>query len=212
MRNLLPIAVAAFCAASAVAQPGTRTTTTVSYHRVSTVVGTTFSLGTTSVGKVTEVVFNDGGCIEYLIVQESEGFVVVPWTLVTVNYEQKVVTVQSTTVTVERLRELRFTEGRWPNFGDPAFTQRVQAVWGASATRPGADRKGTDRKDAGDRTKDPRTIPPADPKTKAPPKDPTKGEPPVKTPPQKDDPKKEKVRPEKEKIRPEKEKKDPDRR
>jgi hypothetical protein len=208
MRNFLPIVVAVCCAASAVAQPATRTTTTVSHHRISTVVGTTFTLGTTSVGKVTEVVFNDGGCIEYLIVQESEGFVVVPWTLVTVNYEQKVVTVQSTTVTVEKLRELRFTEGRWPNFGDPTFTQRVQAVWGASAARPGADRKGTDRKDPGDRTKDPRTIPPADPKTKVPPKDPTKDDPPVKAPPKKD-PKKD--RPEKEKVRPEKEKKDPDR-
>jgi hypothetical protein len=196
MRNFLPIAAAICCAASAVAQPATRTTTTVSHHRISTVVGTTFTLGTTSVGKVTEVVFNDGGCIEYLIVQETEGFVVVPWTLVTVNYEQKVVTVQSTTVTVEKLRELRFTEGRWPNFSDPTFTQRVQAVWGASAARPGADRKGTDRKDPGDRTKDPRTIPPADPKTKVPPpKDPTKDDPPVTVPPKKDPKKKEKKDP-----------------
>src|SRR5438067_1240851 len=80
----------------ALAQPGTTTkssstTTTVQYHRSSTVIGTSFMLGTESVGKVTEVVFNDGGCIEYLVVQDAEGFVVVPYSVATINYEQKTV-------------------------------------------------------------------------------------------------------------------------
>ena len=134
MRNFLPIVVALGCAASAAAQPAR---TTIAHHRVGTVVGTTFSLGTVSVGKVTELVFNDGGCIEYLVVQDTDGFVVVPWALATINYEQKVVTVQSTAVTVEKLRELRFSGDRWPNFSDQAYARQVQAVWGASATRPG---------------------------------------------------------------------------
>jgi hypothetical protein len=225
MRTLLPMLVAAWCAAPAVAQTTTRSTTTVSYHRVSTLVGTTFSLGTTTVGKVTEVVFNDGGCIEYLVVQEADGFVVVPWSIATVNYEQRTVTVQSTTVTVDRLRELRFTGDRWPNFADQAYAQRVQSVWGASAGRSGsaergaADRKGTERKEAdrkGSGTTDPerkgadpRAIPPTDPKGREKPsdpptKDPGRADPPAKGSPKKDDPEKE--RPEKEK-----EKKDPGR-
>jgi hypothetical protein len=181
MRTLLPMLVAAWCAAPAVAQTTTRSTTTVSYHRVSTLVGTTFSLGTT--------------------------------------------TVQSTTVTVDRLRELRFTGDRWPNFADQAYAQRVQSVWGASAGRSGsaergaADRKGTERKEAdrkGSGTTDPerkgadpRAIPPTDPKGREKPsdpptKDPGRADPPAKGSPKKDDPKKE--RPEKEK-----EKKDPGR-
>ena len=40
------------------------------------------------------VVFDDGGCIEYVLVQDAEGFIPVPWGVVTVNYDQKVVTVK----------------------------------------------------------------------------------------------------------------------
>src|SRR5947209_19356940 len=77
MRSVLTILAGACCASLALAQPATgtkssSTTTTVQYHRSSTVIGTSFMLGTESVGKVTEVVFNDGGCIEYLVVQDAE--------------------------------------------------------------------------------------------------------------------------------------------
>jgi hypothetical protein len=142
MRSVLTILAGACCASLALAQPTTdtrtgSTTTTVQYHRTSDVVGTAFSLGTESVGKVVDVVFNDGGCIDYVLVQDAEGFVVVPWSVVTVNYDQKTVTVPSTTVTLDRLRELRFTEGRLPNFADPAVTQKLEGVWGKSASRSG---------------------------------------------------------------------------
>src|SRR3954470_24826697 len=116
MRSVLTILAGVCCASLAPAQPATgtkssSTTTTVQYHRSSTVIGTSFMLGTESVGKVTEVVFNDGGCIEYLVVQDSVGFIVVPYSVATFNYDQKTVVVQSSTVTVEKLRDLRFTEG-----------------------------------------------------------------------------------------------------
>ena len=94
------------------------TTTTASFHRITTVVGTAFSLGNENIGKVVDVVYDDGGCIEYVLVQDPDGFVVVPWGVVTVNYDQKVVTVNSTTVTRDKLREVTFTEGRLPNFSD----------------------------------------------------------------------------------------------
>jgi hypothetical protein len=197
MRSVLTILAGACCASLALAQPATgSTTTTIQYHRTSAVVGTAFSLGTESVGKVADVVFNDGGCIEYVLVQDADGFVVVPWSVVTVNYDQKTVTVQSTTVTVDRLRELRFTEGRMPNFADPEFTQKVEGVWGKSASRSGGgdgrtgDRSGTttpDRKGSG-------TTPPdrPDPKGAPPPgkENPGSTRPGTKdTPPAKSDPK-----------------------
>jgi hypothetical protein len=198
MRSVLTILAGACCASLALAQPPTgvkssSTTTTVQYHRITTVVGTAFTLGTESVGKVVDVVFNDGGCIDYILVQDAEGFVVVPWSVLTVNYDQKSVTVQSTTVTLEKLREVRFTEGRLPNFSDPAFSQKMTSVWGTGASRSGtggtrpADRSGTttpDRKSG--------TPPPTDPKSATPPptEKPGTTTPPAKdNPPAKDDPK-----------------------
>jgi PRC-barrel domain len=170
MRSVLTILAGACCATLAVAQPPVRTTTTtVEHHRITTVVGTTFTLGTENMGKVVDVVFNDGGCIDYCLVQDSEGFIVVPWNVVTVNYEQKTVVVQSTAVTAEKLREMRFAEGRLPNFTDPSFTQKVTTVWGTGAGRSGAspgrtgDRPGTTNPDRKDRTS------PPDPKGTAPP-------------------------------------------
>jgi hypothetical protein len=220
MRSVLTILAGACCASLALAQPATRTeTTTVQFIRSSTVIGQSFVLGTENVGKVTEVVFNGDGCIEYLLVQDAEGFIAVPYSVVAFNPEQKTVVVQSTTVTVDKLRELRFTEGRFPNFADPTFTQRVQSVWGTSArgrtgtapgrtgTAPGTtspDRKGTDPANPdrpGSGTKQPdRSDRPADPKTAPPAKDrpgTTRPTDPGKEPPRKDEPKKDKKDPDK---------------
>src|SRR5215217_5372426 len=169
MRGRLTVLAGALCASLAVAQDTTRTTTTTSstttttqYQRVSAVVGTSVTLGSESLGKVTEVVINSDGCIEYLIVQYADGFVPVPWAVTTVNFEQKSIVVQSTDVTVARLREMTFAEGRWPNFADQQFTQQVRTVWGERAIRSGASgtsggrtggagATGTDRKGSTDR-------------------------------------------------------------
>lgn len=158
MKRRFTILAGLLCAILVVAQDRTRTTTssstttTVQYQRVSQVVGTSVTLGTETLGKVTEVVIDSDGCIAYLIVQYADGFVPIPWAVTTVNFEQRTFVIQSTDVTVARLRELTFTEGRWPNFADQRFTQQVRTVWGERATRSGS---GT-RKDTTDRpgTKD----------------------------------------------------------
>lgn len=208
MRSVLTILAGACCASLALAQPATRTearssTTTASYHRITTVVGTAFSLGSENIGKVVDVVFDNGGCIEYVLVQDAEGFIVVPWSVVTVNYDQKVVTVQRSTVTVDQLRDVRFTEARLPNFSDPAFARKMTTVWGAGAARTGSGRTGSgttpdrksgtttpDRKDPGTTTPDRKsgTTPPdrTNPKDTTPP--PT-DKPGTTTPPAKDNPK-----------------------
>jgi hypothetical protein len=195
MRSALTILAGACCASLALAQPATRTETrssTATFHRVSTVVGTTFTVGTDTVGKVADVVFDNGGCIEYVLVQDTDGFIVVPWSVVTVNYEQKSVTIQSSTITVDKLREARFAEGRL-NFGDPAFQQKMTTVFGASAGRPRSDRApGTTSPDRKGGTAPPdRTTPKGGttpsttekPGTTTPP---GKGEPPAKETPRKE--------------------------
>lgn len=69
-----------------------------------------------SLAKVVDVVFNQLGCLEYLLVQDAEGFIVVPRPVATVHYEQKSVAVQSSTVAVDQIRQVRSPEGRLANF------------------------------------------------------------------------------------------------
>jgi PRC-barrel domain len=180
MRTTMTMLAGVLCASLAVAQDTTTTTTTVQYQRVSSVVGTTVVLGTETIGKVTEIVINDQGCIEYLIVQYGDGFVPIPWTVTTVNFERRTFAITSTEVTVARLKDLTFTEARWPNFGDRTFTEKVRTVWGSAATRSESGAKGS-RPGTG-------TTPKTD--TKERPKiDPTKKDPKDKKDPDKKDPK-----------------------
>lgn len=159
MRCSLTILAGLLCTSLALGQD-TRTTTTVQFQRVSAVVGTTVTLGSETLGKVTEVVIDSDGCIEYLIVQYADGLVPIPWTVTTVNFEQRSIVIRSTDVTVEKLRELRFTQDRWPNFGDQRFTQQVRTVWGDRATRSGSSgtrKEGTERPGTPDRKAPPGT-------------------------------------------------------
>jgi PRC-barrel domain len=209
MRSTITMLAGVLFTSLALAQDATTTTTTVQYQRVSTVVGGTVVLGTETIGKVTEIVINSDGCIEYLIVQYGEGFVPVPWMVTTVNFDLRVFTITSTDVTVARLKELTFTQDRWPNFADRTFTERVTTVWGSAATRSGAGAKGGGAA-TGTKTA-PKTDSTSRPKTDVDPtrKEPTKTEPPRKEPDKKDPTRTEPPKKESDKKNP-KDKKDPD--
>jgi PRC-barrel domain len=206
MRKAMTILVGLLCASCGAQDTTTTTTTTVQYQRVSTVVGGTVVLGTETLGKVTEIVINDQGCIEYLIVEYGEGFVPIPWAVTTVSFERRTFTITSTEVTVARLKELTFARDRWPNFGEAAFTERVRTVWGSAATRSGAGAKGG--RPATGTTAPPKTDSTGRPVTDPPKKDPAKTEPPKKDAERKDP--KDKKDPDKDKKDPDKDKKDPD--
>jgi hypothetical protein len=54
--------------------------------RSSTLIGSTANFqGGTALGKVSEVVLNDGGCVEYVVVAYQDRFVPVPWMALTYN-------------------------------------------------------------------------------------------------------------------------------
>jgi PRC-barrel domain len=204
MRRTTSILAVLFACLAACQDTTTRTTTaTVQYQRVSTVVGGTVVLGTETLGKVTEIVINDQGCIEYLIVEYGEGLVPIPWVVTTVNFERRTFTITSTEVTVARLKELTFTQDRWPNFGEAAFSERVRTVWGSAATRSGAGAKGT--RPAIGTTPPPKTDSTGRPATDPTKKDPAKTEPPKKDPDKKNPKDKD---PDKDKKDPDKDKKD----
>src|SRR5262245_19172922 len=106
-----------------------RRTTTTEVRRVSTVIGSAVQLQAgAGFGRVEDVILNDRGCIEYLVLAHEANFIVVPWTVATVQFEQRVVVLD-----IERDRLLRaptFTRDRWTVLADADFRHRVNAHFG----------------------------------------------------------------------------------
>src|SRR5438552_1946308 len=86
------------CLAAAQTEVRTQTTTTTTQvRRLTGVLGSTVQLeGGASYGKVQDVVVNDDGCIEYLVVAEADHFTLIPWPAARVNFEQRTVSVNVT--------------------------------------------------------------------------------------------------------------------
>jgi hypothetical protein len=192
----------------------TRTTTT-EVRRVSTIIGSTVQLQAGSgFGKVEDIILNDRGCIEYLFLAHETNYLVVPWTVATVQFEQRVVVLD-----IARDRLLRaptFARDRWTVFADVDFRRRVNTYYGLrgdvrdsdlderrrdirrdskQSDRLDPDRR-EERREERPRTttppKDPppdRTIDPKRPPDKSPPDKPRRpADPPKKDPPKKDPP------------------------
>jgi PRC-barrel domain protein len=81
-----------------------------------------------SVGKIEDVVLNDRGCIDYVIVVYQDKYVPIPWTVATVDYGQRIVTVD---ITEQRFAQVpTFTRTDFSVFSQPEFTQKVQSAFG----------------------------------------------------------------------------------
>src|SRR5262245_15666519 len=114
---------------------GVGTTSSTQVRRVSVVIGATIQFqGGAGSGKIEDVIINDNGCIEYVIVAYEDRFAVVPWSVTTVNFEQRTVSVN---VTQEKIREVTFTRDSWQTISDPQFIQRVRTVFGVAPRREG---------------------------------------------------------------------------
>lgn len=139
-----------------------------------------------NIGKVVDLIVNDNGCIEYVVVAYEQNFILVPWSVTTVNVERKVVRIN---ITRERLREVpTFTRDRWPNFSDGQFREKLHKVYGVqagrregAAERPGTGtRPGTERKEEKPNPDIKRPNEPEKPKTRPPDSDRPKGNEPEK--------------------------------
>jgi len=106
--------------------------------KITSVIGDKVVLQNETVGKVTDIVLSDGGCVEYVVVSYNDQFVAIPWQVVRVDTAQSVLTIQNTQVTMANLRQLAFAGNSWPNFTDSGWTQRMRTVWGAQAFRSGS--------------------------------------------------------------------------
>jgi hypothetical protein len=86
-------------------------------RRITTVIGGSvqYAAGGT-VGKIEDIVINDEGCIEYIVVNYKDRYVPIPWTVSTVAFDKRIVTIN---ITQERFAEV-------PTFGRDEFALLVQ--------------------------------------------------------------------------------------
>jgi hypothetical protein len=105
-------------------------------RRMSSVLGANVTLERGGdVGKVEDVVLNDSGCPEYVVIRYEDGYVAVPWTFVTVNFEDRVVRLD---VTRDRFRDIpTFSRDRWPDFAGGEYRKKLRKVFGADFERRG---------------------------------------------------------------------------
>jgi len=103
-------------------------------YRATNLLGATVAVkGGDSLGKILDLVLDDRGVVEYLIVQMDQGLVPVPWGAVSYEGERTV------TLTVEyprdRVKEIIFTEKNWPDFYSDQWTRSATQVWGERMIR-----------------------------------------------------------------------------
>ena len=149
LRSTLPIAVTFLLTASAVlaqtapppptpprptdpaVRPAAGTTTEGSgqAYRAKQVLGTKVSIsGDLTIWTVDDVVFNDAGQVEYLIVANEGKLVTVPWEAAKFNFEKRVATVN---ITQEKFRAIpTYTTTEYPVYFEPTYRTRVYGYFG----------------------------------------------------------------------------------
>ena len=81
-----------------------------------------------SVGKIEDVVLNDDGCIDYVIVVYRDKYVAIPWSVATVDYGERIVTVD---ITEQRFAEVpTFTRTEFSVLTTTDFAQKVHTAFG----------------------------------------------------------------------------------
>jgi hypothetical protein len=108
----------------AVAGPADRTTTPGQAFRVKQVLGSKISIsGNIAIGTVDDIVFSDDGHIEYLIVQNENKLVTVPWEAAKFDFKAQTAVV---TITEEKFRAVpTYTVREYPNFALPAYRTEI---------------------------------------------------------------------------------------
>jgi len=105
-------------------------------RRVSVVLGSSVTLERGGdVGKVEDVILNDDGCPEYVVIRYEDAYIAVPWTVTTVNFDERVVRLD---ISRDRLRDIpTFSRDRWPDFARGEYRDRLRKVFGADFERRG---------------------------------------------------------------------------
>ncbi len=102
-------------------------------RKVSQIIGSSVLLqDSVNYGKVEDIVLNEDGCIEYVVVSRQEQYALMPWSVARVDYGQRAVIFD---VTPQVVQPLFFARDAWPNVADPQFGRRVGDAFGPRAVR-----------------------------------------------------------------------------
>lgn len=121
----------------------TQTGTTTQIRTITTVIGSSVRLqdgGT--YGKIEDIVINDSGCVEYVVIANEDQYYVVPWSVARVNYQERYITLNTTQ---QDIRQVAFPRNDWRNVSYNQLSQKAQQVFGRSGggARPDADARST---------------------------------------------------------------------
>src|SRR4051794_7283336 len=108
-------------------------------HKVKAVLGTRVSIqGGLAIGTVDDVIFDDDGYIDYLVVLNEGKYVVVPWQAAKFNFEQRAATVN---ITQQQFQQVpTFTVQSWPTF-DAGYQQRIYGYYGVTGHERRVERR-----------------------------------------------------------------------
>jgi PRC-barrel domain len=97
--------------------------------RAKQVIGSKVSLtGDVGVGVVDDIVFDDGGSIEYVIVNKDNKLVTVPWSAVKFNFEKQLTTIS---ITQQQYQVIpTYTVQTYPAFYDTTYRTKVYSWYG----------------------------------------------------------------------------------
>jgi len=118
-------------------QPGT-TAGNVPTYRAKQIIGSKLAIqGNASAGTVDDIVLDEHGNVDYLIVATDDGQLVsVPWDAAVYNADKRVATVQ---ITPERFQRVpTYTAQQYPAYSAPAYRTQVYQAYGLT---PGQTRR-----------------------------------------------------------------------
>jgi hypothetical protein len=131
-------------AGTAAAQPETVRSTTTAVQKATAVMNTNIVIqdGST-VGKITDFVISEGGCIEYVVVAYDGKFVLVPYQSLRLDSTKHLVQIS---LTQAQWREIpTFTGSNWP-LADQQYIGKVRTVFGVRESGYRGDRRDGDRR------------------------------------------------------------------
>jgi len=128
---LAVLAAASSVQAQNVIQETTTVTTQTSpapqMRRVSQILGSAVQLqGGAAYGKVEDIVLNDAGMVEYVLVSNEGRMVMMPWDAASMDFGKRIVTYD---VTPQAVQPLSFTPDQLPTIVNTPYTNRVRQVF-----------------------------------------------------------------------------------
>jgi hypothetical protein len=142
LANAIVLGLATCCTTSVFAQrPNTAPASpSMQTHRAKEVLGSKVSIeGNVVIGKVDDIVFDDEGYVEYLIVDNEGKLVTVPWEAAKFNFQERTEYVK---ITSDQFRRVpTYTVDKYPVFATPDYRVETYKYYGLTPRERRVERR-----------------------------------------------------------------------